>query len=76
MAKYKQYSSNQGVFIPVHFSHQIQPGTFKFTLSHLIDNELDLSNFDIWYNNDETDASAYDPKILLKVFLSPIPVAL
>jgi len=69
MAKYKPYSTSQGVFIPVHFAHQIQPGTFEFTLSHLIDNELDLSIFDSRFNNDETGAPAYDPKILLKVVL-------
>ena len=45
MAKYKPYSYEQGVFIPVHFDHQIQPGTFEFTLNHLVDNELDLSIF-------------------------------
>jgi transposase len=69
MAKYKPYSNSQGVFIPVHFAHQIQPGTFEFTLSHLMDNELDLSIFDSRFNNDETGAPAYDPKILLKIIL-------
>jgi transposase len=69
MAKYKPYSYAQGVFIPVHFDHQIQPGTFEFTLSNLIDSELDLSIFDSRFNNDETGAPAYDPKILLKVVL-------
>jgi len=69
MAKYKPYSYAQGAFIPVHFDHQIQPGTFEFTLSHLIDNELDLTVFDSRFNNDETGAPAYDPKILLKVVL-------
>ena len=36
MAKYKPYSYTQGAFIPVHFDHQIQPGTFEFTLNHIM----------------------------------------
>ncbi len=35
----------------------------------LVDNELDLSIFDARFNNDETDAPAYDPRILLKIIL-------
>ena len=69
MAKYKPYSYAQGAFIPVHFDHQIQPGTFEYTLSHLIDSELDLSIFDSRFNNDETGAPAYAPKLLLKIVL-------
>ena len=66
MAKYKAYSYSQGVFIPVHFDHQIQPGTFEYTLSHIIDSELDLSIFDCRFKNDETGAPAFDPAVLLK----------
>lgn len=69
MAKYKPYSYAQGAFIPVHFDHQIQPGTFEYTLSRLIDSELDLSIFDSRFNNDETGAPAYDPRLLLKIVL-------
>ncbi len=69
MAKYKKYSYDQGVFLPVYFAKQILPGTFEFTLNHLIDNEVDLSVFDSRYNNDETGAPAYDPRILLKIIL-------
>ena len=69
MARYKNYSNDQGVFIPVHFDKQILPGTFEFTLNHLIENELDISCFDARYKNDETGAPAYNPKILLKIVL-------
>ena len=70
MAKYKPYSYSQGAFVPVHFAHQIQPGTFEFTLSHLVDNnKLNLSIFDSRFKNDETGAPAYDPKIMLKIVL-------
>jgi transposase len=69
LARYKPYSYAQGKFIPIHFEKQILPGTFEYTLSHLIDNELDLSIFDCRYRNDETGATAYDPRILLKIIL-------
>ncbi|OKY74488.1 MAG: transposase [Desulfobulbaceae bacterium DB1] len=67
MAKYKPYCYAQGQLIPVMFSRQIQPGTFEFTLNHLIDHELDLTCFDSRFTNDETGAPAFDPRILLKI---------
>ena len=69
MARYKSYSYAQGKFIPVHFEKQIIPGTFEYSLNHLIDHELNLSIFDERYKNEETGATAYDPKILLKIIL-------
>ncbi len=69
MAKYKYYSYAQGQLIPIIFSKQIQPGTFEFTLNHLIDNELDLSCFEQRFKNDATGAPAFDPRILLKIIL-------
>jgi len=69
MPKFKPYSSTQGIFTPVHLSHQIQPGTFEYTLNNLIENALDLSVLDSRYKNAETGAPAYAPKILLKIVL-------
>jgi len=69
LARYKPYSYAQGKFISVFFAKQILPGTFEYTLNHLIDNELDISIFDIRYRNDDTGATAYDPRILLKIVL-------
>ena len=69
MAKYKHYDYSQGKFIPISFDKQILPGTFEHTLHYLIDNEIDLSVFDLRYKNDETGAPAYDPKVLLKIVL-------
>lgn len=40
-----------GQFIPVFFNKQIQEGTFEYSLSYLIDNELDLSIFDNRFRN-------------------------
>jgi transposase len=69
MAKYKHYDYSQGKLIPISFDKQIIPGTFEHTLHHLIDNDLDLSILDSCYQNDETGAPAYDPRILLKIVL-------
>ncbi len=69
MAKYKPHSYSQGQFIPVIFNKQIQKGTFEYTLSYLVDNELDLTIFDQRFHNDLTGAPAYDPRILLKIIL-------
>jgi transposase len=69
VAKYKPSLYGQGQLIPVMFSKQLQPGTFEFTLNHLIDNELDLSYFDERFRNDETGAPAFDPRVLLKIIL-------
>jgi transposase len=69
VARYKPYSYAQGKFIPVHFEKQIIPGTFEYSLNHLVDHELDLSIFDERYRNEETGATAYDPRILLKIIL-------
>jgi transposase len=69
MARYREYDYSQGKFIPIHFDRQILPGTFEYSLHYLIDNEIDLSSFDLRYRNDETGAPAYDPAVLLKIIL-------
>lgn len=69
MARYKPYDLGQRKLIPMSFEAQILPGTFEHTLSQLIDHEVDLRVFDGKYKNDETGASAYDPRILLKIVL-------
>ena len=51
MARYKEYDYTQGKFIPIHFDKQILPGTFEYTLHYLINNEIDLSVFDLRYQN-------------------------
>ena len=69
MPKFIPYSPTQGILTPVHLSHQIQAGTFEYTLCHLVDNELNLSILDSRFKNDKTGAPAYAPKILLKIVL-------
>lgn len=69
MARYKQSKIRQGKFISIFFEDQIIPGTFEHSLSRLVDQELDLSLFDNRYRNDETGATAYNPRALLKIIL-------
>lgn len=69
MARYKHYSYEQGVMIPVNFSTQILPGTIEHTISWIVDNKIDLSGISARFKNDTTGAPAYDPAILLKIIL-------
>ena len=69
MPNFKPYDYNQDAMVVINFEEQIQPGTFEFTLHHLIDNHIDLSAFYDKYNNDSGGRQAYDPAILLKIIL-------
>ncbi|WP_428035952.1 transposase [Amphritea sp.] len=69
MARFKHYDYNQTKMIPLRFADQIQPGTFEYTLSHVVDHDLDMSLFESRYRNDYNGAPAYDPAILLKIVL-------
>jgi transposase len=69
MARYKEYSYEQGQLIPISFEAQIVPGSFEWALNDIVDNVLDLSVFDGRFSNDETGAPAYDPKIMMKIVL-------
>ncbi|PLX62141.1 MAG: transposase, partial [Sedimenticola selenatireducens] len=44
MARYKEYNYDQVKMIPVAFDRQILPGSFEYSLSYLIDHELDLTS--------------------------------
>ena len=69
MARYKDYNYDQMKMIPISFEQQILPGSFEYSLSWLIDNELDLSAFEAYYRNDDNGRPAYDPRLLLKIIL-------
>ena len=68
MARYKPQDRNS-LLLPVVLSEQIVPGSFAFALDYLVDHELDLSGMDAKFKNDEVGASAYDPRVMLKVVL-------
>ncbi|GHV77845.1 hypothetical protein AGMMS49942_26660 [Spirochaetia bacterium] len=69
MARYKYVDKSQGLFLTVDLQKQLIPGTFEYTLNELIDKKLDLSIFDQRYKNDETGASAIEPRVLLKIII-------
>jgi transposase len=54
-------------FLAVDLSVQLRAGTFEYALNHLIDRELDLSEIEARYKNDEQGALAHDPRVLLKI---------
>ncbi len=68
MARFKPIDMSPKL-IPVDFARQILPGSFEYALCHLIDRELDLSELEARYGNDETGAPAYAPSLLLKIVL-------
>ena len=68
MARYKP-QERDSLLLPVMLSEQIVPGSFAFALDYLVDHELDLSAMDAQFKNDEVGASAYDPRVMLKIVL-------
>ena len=68
MARYKPQESHS-LLLPVVLTEQIVPGSFAFALNYLVDNELDLAPLDAKFKNDEVGASAYDPRVMLKIDL-------
>ena len=66
MARYKNYSYDQMVMLPISFNRQIMPGTFEEAINQIVDKHIDLTIFESRYKNDETGRCAYDPAILLK----------
>ncbi len=68
MARYKP-QENHSLLLPVVLSEQIVPGSFAFALNYLVDHELDFKPLDTQFNNDEVGASAYDPRVMLKIVL-------
>lgn len=68
MPRYKPVHRDP-LLLPVVLADQVQPGTFEFALDHLVDHELDLTALDARFRNDETGASAYDPRVMLKIVL-------
>src|ERR1044071_6556018 len=68
MARYKPIDMSPKL-IPVDFSRQILPGSFEYALCHLIDHEMELSEFAQRFRNDEGGAPAYAPALLLKIVL-------
>ena len=69
MARYKHYDYKQRMMVPVSLEEQLMPGTLEYAINHVVEERLDLSNFDHRYRNDETGRKAIAPKILIKIVL-------
>ena len=69
MARYKKYSYNQLMMVPVSLEDQLIPGTLEYAIHHVVEERLSLDLFDDRYCNDETGRKAIDPKILIKIIL-------
>lgn len=68
MARFRDVDM-QPKLIPVDFAAQILPGTFEHALSVLLDDDLDLSTFEVSFKNDQKGAPAYHPGVLLEIVL-------
>lgn len=69
MAKFKPYNYDQLVMLPISLQDQLEAGTLEYTINTLVEKHIDLSVFEDRYQNDETGARAFNPKVLLKVIL-------
>lgn len=69
MPRFKHYNYDQHIMLVINLEEQLQPGTFEWTIHHLINDHIDLSVFFDDYNNDTTGRPAYDPALLLKIVL-------
>ena len=69
MAKFKPYNYDQMVILSISLQNQLVPGTLEHTIHTLVEKHIDLSVFDGRYKNDNTGATAINPKILLKIIL-------
>lgn len=69
MAKYKPYNYDQMVMIPINLKEQLEPGTLEYAIHELVEKKIDTSIFEERFENDETGAPAFSPKILLKIIL-------
>ena len=68
MARYKIVDRSPR-FLPIVLDAQLVTGSFEYALDYLIDHEIDLSELDRRYRNDDTGAPAYDPAVMLKIVL-------
>ena len=69
MARFREYSYDQAILLPVAQGRQLQPGSFEYAINHLVDHCIDRTVFEQRYAYDETGAPAIDPAILLKIVL-------
>ena len=54
MARFREYSYDQAVMLPVALGRQLQPGSFEYAINYLVNRCIDRSVFEQRYANDET----------------------
>jgi transposase len=69
MAKYKPCDYAQTRLVAVSLADQLTPGTLEHTIHYVVEERLDLADFDRERVNDDTGRPGYDPRVLLKVVL-------
>jgi transposase len=69
MPRFKSYSYEQKVLVPVSLEEQLLEGTLEYGIHHLIEERVQEEWFQELYDNDLTGRRAYPPKLLLKVIL-------
>lgn len=68
MARYKPVHKGLKL-LPVDFDRQVLPGSFEHALCHLVDHELDLTDFHSCHKNDTEGAPPFNPAALIKIIL-------
>lgn len=68
MPRFRKGNFTQHMLVPIELQEQLMPGTIEKTINDLID-RMDMKVFMDRYQNDETGAPAYDPRVLLKIIL-------
>ena len=68
MPRYREIDQTN-LMLQIDLTNQLLPGTFEQALDYIIESHIDTGAFDDQYHNDETGASAYDPKAFLKIIL-------
>jgi len=69
MPRFKPDDRDQGMMIPVSYDKQIAFGTFEHVIDYLVEHRVKTEIFNSRYKNDITGATAYSPKVLLKIVL-------
>jgi transposase len=69
MPRFKPTNREQGIMIPISYEKQITTGTFEHAIDYLVEKKIKMGIFEARYKNDDTGATAYSPKVLLKIVL-------
>jgi len=68
MARYRKTNFAQNMLVSIDLKDQLMKGTIESVINDVID-RMDMQPFEQRYCNDNAEAPAYDPGILLKIIL-------